>query len=260
MQAVNLIPQEERRGGGAGLGGRSGGMVYVVLGGLAAVAGMLALWASASAGLSGKRGELAQLQQQTQAVRARTAGAQAPADLAARRARATETLRGLLARRRDWAATLDAIGRTLPADVTLSALETAAAPAATATPGAPAAPAGTGLQLTGCAPTQRAVARVIPRLRAVAGVTAVSLGSSTLAKAAGEGADACAGATFQLTMALRAPAPPAAVSAPPATGAPAPPATGAPASAAPPAPAPSAPPPGAASTVVPGTPSGSSAP
>jgi hypothetical protein len=115
---------------------------------------------------------------------------------------------------------MDQIARSLPRDVTLSAL-TGAPPvntpaAATPTPApststtptptlTPAAPVATGpsVALTGCASTHSEVANVLVDLQRIVGVTSVSLASSQKSGGAGAGpaTTSCPGATFTATVA-----------------------------------------------------------
>jgi Tfp pilus assembly protein PilN len=270
MRAVNLIPADARSGGGAGAGGRSGGAVYALLGGLVVIVAMTALWATTSAGVKDKRAQLGALQAQVAQIQAGASGLQAPSDLAQERTSRTATVRTLVGQRLDWAATLDAIGRTLPADTTLTALDASAVGTPTGSPGAaPAVPgaagaAGPTVELNGCAPSQRSVARLMPRLRTVPGVLGVQLVSSAIGTPGGgstsNGAAAavdCTGAAFQMVLAFAGKAAPAATtSTTPATttsAAPAPAATTPTTSA--PAATTTAPAAGTATTVAPTTPS-----
>jgi Tfp pilus assembly protein PilN len=229
MRAVNLIPADARSGGGAGAGGRSGGAVYALLGGLVVIVAMTALWATTSAGVKDKRAQLGALQAQVAQIQAGASGLQTPSDLAQERTSRTATVRTLVGQRLDWAATLDAIGRTLPADTTLTALDASAVGTPTGSPGAaPAVPgaagaAGPTVELNGCAPSQRSVARLMPRLRTVPGVLGVQLVSSAIGTPGGgstsNGAAAavdCTGAAFQMVLAFAGKAAPAGA---PATGA-----------------------------------------
>ena len=74
MKAVNLIPTEQRRGAG-GLAGRSGGIVYVVVGTLAVIVALGVVYASAVKSVADRKGQLtavtaqvAQVQQQAAAL------------------------------------------------------------------------------------------------------------------------------------------------------------------------------------------------
>lgn len=211
MRAVNLIPAEAR--GGTHGATRSGGAVYAVLGALAALVAMAALWATASAGVGDRQARLADLQQQAAEVEARASAAAPPAAVQQLRASRTATVRALAGQRENWAATLDALSRTLPADTTLSSLEASTTPSAGAAAPAAGSPAGPTIALGGCAPSQEAVAQLMPRLRTIPGVVGVTLVSSSVGTAAGTAnstdaapAETCGGATFQLTLGLEAPA------------------------------------------------------
>jgi Tfp pilus assembly protein PilN len=270
MRAVNLIPVEARKGGGAGGLGRSGGLVYVVLGGLTVLVALAAMYGLTSSKIGDNRSELKVIQQRSAEAQSRLAEDAGGATLAQTSAAKALTVKQLAESRTDWAATFDAIARTLPTTTTLTTIDASTTPAAAA-PGAAPAPgapgSGPSVKMAGCAPSQRAVAMLMPRLRTVPGVETVSLGSSTAAEggstaAAGAGVAKCGGVTFEMTLALAAKPAPAPAAAP---GAATPGATGAaPAPAAPaPAPATATPTaqPAAAQTAVPGTPtSGGTAP
>jgi Tfp pilus assembly protein PilN len=227
MRAINLIPADARSGGGAGAGGRSGGAVYVLLGGLTALVAMAAVWGMTASGLTGKRSELSRLQHDIARAQAHAAGPSSPGDMQALRASRTATVRALAQQRLDWAATLDAIGRTLPADTTLTSLDASSTGTATGSAGAaPAltgAPTGAGptVQLGGCAPSQRAVAGLMPRLRTIPGVLGVQLVTSSIdpGNAGGSGGAStagapCRGASFDLVLAFEALTPPVAPAGP----------------------------------------------
>jgi len=222
MQAINLIPADSRSGGGAGASGRSGGAVYALLGGLAALVAMVGLWATTSGKIANDRAELAEVQQQVVSAQARANKLQSPGSVQQTRLVRTETVRSLATQRHDWAATLDALSRTLPADTTLTGLNATSAGAGAAGPApvaaTPGAVSGPTVVLNGCAPSQRAVARLMPRLRTIPDVNGVQLVSSTVASddAAGAGGEVdCRGAAFVMNLALEAVAPPAPSVAPP---------------------------------------------
>lgn len=237
MQAVNLIPDDARRGGGAGAAGRSGGAAYVLLAGLAALVLLGTLWALAGRDVSQARVELAQLHKQA-ADAQRQAQLMAPyGNVGQQRAAATAAVRGLVGSRFAWSRTLDSFARILPADVRLSTLTgttpgsapiagTAATPAPAAASGITAS-GGVTVQLAGCAPSMARVARLMPRLRAIPGVDSVTLGTAAHpvdATSATTAAGPCSGATFQMSVVFAAatpaattPAPAAATTAPGAT-------------------------------------------
>lgn len=224
MRAVNLIPKEVRSGGGAGAGGRSGGAAYLLLGGMAVLAIMAVVWGLTASAAGTKQAELDQLHLDAARAAAGAAGLASTQDIKSLRSSRTAAVTSLAQQRIDWAATLEELGRALPADTTLMALDASATGkpanvngAAPAAPGA-VAPAGPTLEMSGCAPSQRAVAWLIPRLRTVPGVTGVQLVTSSVDpggdKAAGGAsstAAACTGAAFQMVLSLAAPAGPGAI-------------------------------------------------
>lgn len=225
MRAVNLMPAEGRAGGLDG--GRTGGAVFIVLGGLAMLALLVSVWAltgrrvgEREAQLAGIQGEVAALQAKLQAE---TAVAADTASVRALRDTRLATVRSLAAARIDWATTMDAVARTLPAHTWLATLSASAAPGAGPGGGAGGAGAiassspGPSIQVGGCSPSQAAVARLMPRLRAVPGVERVALASTKKAapsatRAPGE----CTGVTFDLVLLMAAAqaAPPAAPATP----------------------------------------------
>lgn len=178
MRAVNLIPEDQRPGGGAGTAGRSGGAAYVLLGGLALLVLFTALWAMAGRGMAAKRTEATQLRQQTASIEQRTAGLGGlRADDVAARTR-IDSVRGLAQARFDWGQTLDDISRVLPRNVWLSTLTGTVNPSVAAGGGASSlrsalpVPA---VELAGCTTSQDQVARLMARLETVPGVQRVSL-------------------------------------------------------------------------------------
>lgn len=216
MRAVNLIPADSRPGGGAGAAGRSGGAVYFLIGGLAIMLGLVAVWAMQGRATTRDRAELASVQQQLRAVQARAAAQGPSAGAAAQSAgERAQALRTLAQARLHWSGTLDAIARTLPARTWLTGLTAASTPSSApggAGGGAGVASSGTGpsVQISGCTPSQRTVAELMPRLRVVPGVQRVSLVS---AAAAAPGATDQQGATgscskvqFQMVLFLEPPA------------------------------------------------------
>jgi Tfp pilus assembly protein PilN len=213
MRAVNLIPDDARRGGGAGAAGRSGGAAYILLGGLAGLVLMMGLWALAGRDATQARTQLAQLHQQAADAQLQAQTLAPFGTVDQERTSATASVHGLIAARFAWSKTLDAFARVLPADVRLNSLS-GATPGATATPGVTAAPVTTPgaasvvtVQLAGCAPSMARVARLMPRLRAVPGVASVTLASAThpVAPSASSGTSTagssdCPGATFQMSL------------------------------------------------------------
>jgi Tfp pilus assembly protein PilN len=181
MKPVNLIPADERRN--TSIAGRSGGAVYILLGGLAVLVVLLSAYTLAGRTVNEKRSELAE-------TRARADQMQEVADrlatytsFASLREKRLETVKSLAASRFDWSRALREVSRTVPAGVSLSSLT------GTVTSGISIDGAGTGdalraalpnpaLEIAGCAPSQSAVAGLMSSLRRMDSVVRVSLSST----------------------------------------------------------------------------------
>lgn len=213
MRAVNLIPAEERAGASVGAG-RSGGAVYAVLGLLGGLAVMALLYGRADHQISSDRAEVATLTARAQQAQAR-AGALAPyTSFVQMREQREQAVATLVNSRFDWAQTFRELGRVLPpGKVSLTSVDgtvgsssgpgasagAAAKPAATGATSATGAAAGAAVTsatppgsvptftLMGCATSQADVALMLNRLRLIAGVSEVSLQSSTQSSASGGG-------------------------------------------------------------------------
>jgi Tfp pilus assembly protein PilN len=177
MKAVNLMPDDDRGSHGAGSYG-TGGIVYVLLGGLAVMVALAGLWANSNNQISSRRATLDTVTIAAIAAEARAAKA-APYEAYASLAHARlATVASLSATRFDWAHSLRELSRVLPADVWLTSLDgTSGATGAAPTTTASAAPAPT-FEFVGCTGTQTKVARLMARLRAVDGVRDVDLKTS----------------------------------------------------------------------------------
>jgi Tfp pilus assembly protein PilN len=229
MRAVNLIPPERRRGG-PGVPSRSGGAVYVVLGGLAGLVIMGVLWAVAHQQAADRRAQGVQATAdavQADARAAQLAGFEQFADLRDRRLQA---ISALATQRADWSSVMREIASTLPGDVRLLSFNgsvtadqgaatgavphpptspNAATGAASHPPTSPTAAGGAGaaagggptVQLSGCATSQPEVADVMNRLRAIAGVTDVGLASSEKSGSS-NGGSGCSASSPQFSLAV----------------------------------------------------------
>jgi len=185
MRAVNLMPGDDR--GSRGLGSDdTGGIVYVLLGGLAVMVALASLWANSSNHISSRQSELELVTIAADAAEARAAKA-APYEAYASLADARlATVASLSATRFDWAHSLRELSRVLPADVWLTSLDgTSGATGAAPTTTASAAPAPT-FEFVGCTGTQAKVARLMARLRAVDGVRDVDLKTSEKPETGGD--------------------------------------------------------------------------
>jgi Tfp pilus assembly protein PilN len=195
MRAVNLIPADERRGGG----GDTGLAPYLVLGVLALVVAFSAAYALASRSISDRRDELANVQAQTKVIADEAAALQAYSSFSALSTRRTETVRSLAASRFDWSHALHEVARTLPSSAWLTAMRATVTPT-TKVDGGVTDPLRASLpvpaiEVVGCTTSQDKVAGVISSLRRVDGVKRVSISSSEKLQATASGPANGAGAT-----------------------------------------------------------------
>jgi Tfp pilus assembly protein PilN len=207
MKAVNLIPGEQRQGSGS-FTGRSGGGALIILGVLAGLAGLTAMYGSAHHKISSQTGEAAALNAQASAIQASTGRLTPYTSFVSMANQRTQTVSQLVQARFDWSHALHELGRVLPAGTALSTLHgtvgqasgssaapAAAAAAAGATPASSTPPGSTPVfTLTGCATSQSVVAQTLQRLRLVDGVSEVQLQSSTKT-AGGSGAGSSGGSS-----------------------------------------------------------------
>lgn len=196
MKAVNLIPAEARRGGSAG---GSGFASYVVLGVLALVVAVSAMFTLSNRTISDRRHELADVQARAQASADEAASLQSYTTFSALRAKRSETVRSLAASRFDWSHALHEIARTIPSNAWLTSMRGTVSPSANADGGVAdplrSALPGPAVELVGCTTTQDNVASVISSLRRVDGVERVTLSSSAKSDSAGSGAGAASGSS-----------------------------------------------------------------
>ncbi len=181
MRAVNLIPSDSGRGGGAG-----GIGPYALLGVLGVLlAGVLA-YVLTNNTLVERRAEAASLQTQAQAAQAQAEAIRPYREFATLADARVATVRELGRARFDWHRAFDEIARVMPEDVWLTSL------LGTVTTGVTVEGAGSGttgtlrgalpnpaIELTGCTTGHEQVARLISRLRLMSGVVRVSLADST---------------------------------------------------------------------------------
>ncbi len=218
MRAVNLIPSEDRRGGGAGIGaGRSEGAAYAVLGVIAGLAVLALLYGMARHHVSSQRSQLASVQARTQRAHETASGLSSYTSFLSLREQRVQAVNELVDSRFDWAQSLHELGRVLPRQATITSLNgsvgSGTGSSGSSTPAASsggavssATPPGSvpSFSLTGCATTQAAVATTLQRLHLIDGVTNVTLQSSSKSSTGTAGAGCTGGrASFsaQLTFA-----------------------------------------------------------
>jgi Tfp pilus assembly protein PilN len=183
VKAVNLIPAEQRRGAG-GIAGRSGGIVYVVVGALAVVVALGVVYAFAVKTVADRTGQLAAVTGEVGAVQAQKDALEPYVSVHQLRQSAVGGVVGVAETRFDWPDAMRQLVLALPDDVTLTSL-TGTASAQAAAPGSTttASPPGSTFSLAGCASSQAEVATVLTRLSAVQSVSDVSLESASKSSA-----------------------------------------------------------------------------
>jgi Tfp pilus assembly protein PilN len=201
MRAVNLLPSDLRGTAPAAAPSarpdreRAEGIgAYVVLGAMALCVAMLAVYVLATNTVKQKQADLTEVKAEANAAKTAAAELKPYADFEATAKARVETVRGLAAARFDWEQALRDLSRAVPGDVKLQSL--------TGDMGIPGTGGGSGdplrsaikapaISLAGCATSQPSVARLLARLRAVDGVTRVSLSGSE--KSDGGSDSACGG-------------------------------------------------------------------
>jgi Tfp pilus assembly protein PilN len=196
VRAVNLLPPDTRGASkssaelAVGPEAKGGAGAFVVLGVLAAcVAGVAGVVLTDNT-IKQRNADLDRVAQQQQQLQAQVAKLKPYADFDAAAKTRVQTVRDLAGSRFDWEQTLRDLSRAIPQDVSLRQLSgdisTDAGGQGGALRTAISAPA---LTITGCAPGQTQVARLMARLRDIDGVTRVSLSKSTAEEVAEEGSE-----------------------------------------------------------------------
>ncbi|HEX2265067.1 MAG TPA: PilN domain-containing protein, partial [Solirubrobacterales bacterium] len=192
MRPVNLIPPELRRGDSAPL--RTGPLAYILVGALALALAGVTMLVLASNEVSEKKEEVATLQREDAAAKARAERLAPYAQFKVMSEQRVETIASLADSRFDWPRVMRELALVLPSDVLLSDLSAgaAAAHAGEAEAGGEGLGGiqGPSLEMNGCTTSQDAVARFITALKDIDGVTRVGLESSS---AGGDGESAEAG-------------------------------------------------------------------
>jgi Tfp pilus assembly protein PilN len=218
MKAVNLIPADERRGGGAG---GSGLATYVLLGALAIVVAVGAAYTLANRTISDHRRELADVQTRAQAAANEAQALQAYTSFTALREKRSETVRSLATSRFDWSHALHEVARTMPSNAWLIAMRATVTPSTAVDGGVSdplrAAVATPAIEIVGCTTSQAKVANVISSLRRADGIQRVSLSSTERLEASGASSTSSGGGDcrngnarfpkFSMTLFFNAPTP-----------------------------------------------------
>jgi Tfp pilus assembly protein PilN len=188
MKAVNLIPADARRTGGGSSELRV--PVYLFLGLLGGILGLVTLWVLAGNTIASRQAQLADLQARATAEQTLASQLVKYAQFASVAQSRVQTVRTIAATRFHWHTALSELAQVVPANTSLLSLQGTVAPGASAG-GSATGGGGTGnlrsqisnpaLEMTGCTSSQEDVARLMSRLRLITGVTRVSLGASVKA-------------------------------------------------------------------------------
>jgi Tfp pilus assembly protein PilN len=191
VRAVNLIPGEQLAGG-VPTAGRSGGGAYAVLALVAGLALMALLYGQAKRNVSHRRAQVSSLNAQAQQAQAQAAGLAPYTNFVALREERERAVSQLVDARFDWAHAFHELGRVLPANASITAIDgsvggtgAGGAKAASAASGSGSAGSATppgsvpSVTVSGCATSQSEVALTLNRLRLVDGVNEVTLQNST---------------------------------------------------------------------------------
>ena len=194
MRAVNLLPPDTRGASkasaelGAGPEATGGAGAFVVLGVLAACVAGVAGHVLINNTIKQRQADLAEVTQRAQALQSQANQLKPYADFDSMAKARVQTVKDLAGSRFDWEQTLRDLARAIPANVTLKSLtgdiSTDAGGGGSTLRTAIAAPA---ITITGCAPEQREVARLMARLHDIDGVTRVSLSKSAAEEIATSG-------------------------------------------------------------------------
>jgi Tfp pilus assembly protein PilN len=187
MKAVNLIPEEHRRGPGHGPA-RSGAGVYLFLGALAIMLIGTAAYVLSANAIKERRGEVTQVKLEATAAAAEASALKPYADFAALKQKRVQTVKSLAESRFDWEHVLGDLSRAMPTSAWLTSFTGTVNPDVQLT-GPGGSPLRSSLKvpavvLTGCAKSQSQVAHMMARMRLIKGVTRVSLDSSSKPDAA----------------------------------------------------------------------------
>jgi Tfp pilus assembly protein PilN len=187
MRPINLIPTEERRSRGAAA--RSGPLPYLIVGALALLLVGVLMLIHVSNQVSGRESQVSRLEVTKSEATAQAAALTPFASFAQVTEQRTNTIAELANARFDWSRVIQQLSLIIPPDVYFTSLNGSAG--ASEESGV----VGPSLSITGCAPSQDAVAGFVATLKQIDGVTRTSLENSTAAEGAGEGEGEVSGAS-----------------------------------------------------------------
>lgn len=177
MKAVNLIPADQLRAAGAA--GRSGGGVYMLLGGLALVVAAVAALTLTNRSVADNVAKADRLEAQAQAAQAQAGNLISFKTFNEQVKTRSSAVQALAATRFDWGGTFEQVSRVIPSDVSLTQLSASTAPGqGGGTVQLRSALQNPAIEIVGCAPSQARVALLMARLRRIEGVQRVTVANS----------------------------------------------------------------------------------
>jgi Tfp pilus assembly protein PilN len=199
VRAVNLIPGDQRRGGGTP--GRSGSAAHVVLGVLAVLLAAMVVYVVSANQVTSRKGELTKANTEAANLEQQAAALRPYKEFATLSQTRVQTVASLAASRFDWERALRELARAMPGDVWLTSLSGTVAPGVSIESAGSGASTGSlrsalqvpAIEVVGCTESHSRVSSVMSRLRTMKGVQRVSLGSSEKSESSG-GAGSAAGA------------------------------------------------------------------
>ncbi len=206
MRAINLVPADARPGRVSA--GKSGGLVYGVLGVLAVLLIGVSLLAINKSKQATAEEELAAVQQSTQAYTTAATQFASFEQAASNAQQRIATVRGLAEARFDWAGTLRDLSRLVPADTQIFNLAASVGPSAGSGSGSVSSQFRSGINapavgMTGCSKSQSTVAKLVNQLQAMRRVINVTLEKSEQSGAAASGSSSgctLSGTTYNFSL------------------------------------------------------------
>jgi Tfp pilus assembly protein PilN len=186
VRAINLIPPEQRRGAG-GLAGRTGGVVYVIVGTLVAIVALGVIYVFAVHSVATRKTTLAEVTAQAAAVTTQVEALQPYVTFQSVSKQRVQGVAQLAQQRFNWPDAMQQLALSLPAGVRLTSLSGSATGGGTGATGNTGTTGATSpsvnavnapsLSLSGCAPSQDVVALTLSHLRELRHVSGVTVSS-----------------------------------------------------------------------------------
>jgi Tfp pilus assembly protein PilN len=210
MKAVNLIPSDAQRSGGAAL--KLAPATYALLGVLVAAVALVTFYVATNNSVTSRKAQIADLQSQLTSAQNEANQLTTYATFVTAAQQRVQTVEGIANTRFDWHQALGELAQVVPANTALQTVNATVVPGAgsggSGGNGLRADLPGPAFEITGCTSTQDDVARLVSRLRTMPDVTRVGLSSATKSTATSGGSSTstsavgCAGnaPTFQIVV------------------------------------------------------------